>query len=182
MVTSPKSFVLAATDMDPAEALVPVAERLVLLGHSVNVILQAHQPAAKACVESRLVFPGPNCRVYFSYPNRSLDPYHATMVRDADHVLVTLSSTAEWVTVEGKVFRYRLHTFKRPVFGFSGVICGHLAPIWKDAIPLFYTLFVAKKTEDLNQLQNIVEVGIDNPTLGLPAKTPAEIIVDAMLQ
>ena len=160
MITStPGDVVLAACDIDKAEALVPVAQAFIEQGYHVTVLLDKNQSAG---TRGGLSF-SEGCTVHLLDVGSGFPEGRLHLIREAAHVLVTLSPTTSGSTVETGVFNYRKLTLEKPIFGYSEVPCGHRAPAWDGTLAQFDKLFVAKKTDDISSLRNAVEVGMAIP-------------------
>lgn len=131
-------------------------------GHEVKVLLDANQPALPVYERGDLQFP--NCEVLVVDTGVGSAQTISEMVNWADKVFVTLSPTDSVMTTE-RLLAGAAICERKKTLGYSEVPCGHLAPIWREVLAEFDTLFVAQKTQDLRSCSNVVEVGMDIPLL-----------------
>lgn len=163
MSISSKSVVLVACHVGQAKALIPIARLLVQRGCRVIMLLDANEKAAELYEDGELDFPT-DCVVCVD-AMRDLPLNITNAIRDAHRVLVTLSPVEAVSSLENRVYSHCANSLSIPIWGYSEVVCGHRAPAWKGLLSGFDQLFAAKKTKDLEQMDNIVDVGMDIPII-----------------
>ena len=161
-------IVFAACHIGQVKALKPVIDLLVERGNYVALYLDKKQPAMRAWDSGQLKdFRSEIQLLQVTEDGTGLcenSTEDLGMIARADRVLVTLSPTQTHANLE-RLFMKEAILKRIPVYGYSEVPCGHLAPIWSESLHEFHRLFVAQKTPDLESRTDVIEVGCDTPLI-----------------